>query len=160
MIDLQDRFTESIVAAIQPRLQQAEVERVKLKAECDFGPYDFLLRAQECEYQFRKEGQDAALRHLEQALALDPSYARAMALAAFCYATGLDQGWMSDQQTETMEGLRLAFRAIHLAKIAQERNGAAGLEPYYCPHVAKASVNAVSPGIPFSMAMMALLPSL
>jgi hypothetical protein len=53
---------------------------------------------------------------LFDSISLDPSYARAMALAAFCYATRLDQGWMSDQQAETIEGLRLAVRAIHLAK--------------------------------------------
>jgi hypothetical protein len=32
-----------------------------------------------------------------------------------------------------------------------------GLQPYHCPHAAKASVNARSPGIPFSTSIMARL---
>jgi hypothetical protein len=70
----------------------------------------------QCEYQFRMDGHTAALRHLEQALIMDPSYAPAMALAALCYAQRRDQSWMTDLEGEARDGLRLASRAIELGK--------------------------------------------
>jgi TolB-like protein len=116
VFDLQDRFTENIVAAIEPKLLQAEIERLKHKPESDLEPYDLFLRAQQCEFQFRKESHAAALRHLEQALAIDPSYTPAMALAALCHAQRLDQGWMTNHECDIRDGLRLALRAIELSK--------------------------------------------
>jgi TolB-like protein len=117
VLDLQDRLAEGVVAAIEPKLQQAEIERLKFRPASDpDDPYRLLLRAQQCEYQFRKDGHTAALRHLDQALAIDPSYAPAMALAALCYAERRDQSWMIDKEGEVQEGLRLASRAIELGK--------------------------------------------
>jgi tetratricopeptide (TPR) repeat protein len=114
--ELQDRFTESIVATIEPKLQLAEIERLKCKPESDLDPYDLLLRAQQCEHEFRVDSHAAALRHLEHALAVDPSYAPAMALAAFCHAERRVQGWMVDTEVEAREALRLASRAVELSK--------------------------------------------
>jgi TolB-like protein len=44
---LQDRFTESVVAAIEPKLQIAEIERLKQKPAANLDAYDLLLRAQQ-----------------------------------------------------------------------------------------------------------------
>src|ERR1700676_10869 len=82
---LQDRFTESIVAAIEPNLQLAEIERVRNKPAVCLDAYDLLLRAQRLEYDFTEESLAAALRCLKEALAIDPSYAPALGLAAYCY---------------------------------------------------------------------------
>jgi TolB-like protein/Flp pilus assembly protein TadD len=114
--ELQDRFTESIVATVEPKLQLAEIERLKCKPESDLDPYDLLLRAQQCEHEFRVDSHATALRHLEHALAVDPSYAPAMALAAFCHAERRVQGWMVDTEVEAREALRLASRAVELSK--------------------------------------------
>jgi len=114
--DLQDRFTESIVATIEPKLQLAEIERLNRKQTSGLDPYDLLLRAQQCEYEFRMDSHAAALRHLEQALAVDPSYAPAMALTAFCQAERRVQSWMSDPEAEAREALRLACNAIELGQ--------------------------------------------
>ena len=42
---LQDDLTTSVVAAIEPSLRQAEIERVKRKRPDNLDAYDFLLRA-------------------------------------------------------------------------------------------------------------------
>jgi TolB-like protein len=109
---LQDRITESVVGAIEPKLQIAEIERLRQKPIADLNAYDLLLRAQQLGYQFTDESLAAALRYLEQALAIDPTYAPAMALAAYCYAERRHQGWTQSGETETAEGLRLASRAV------------------------------------------------
>jgi TolB-like protein len=113
---LQDQITESVVAAIEPKLQLAEIKRLKHKSATNLDAYDLVLRAQQLEYQFTDESLAAALRHLDQALAIDPSYAPAMALAAFCYAERRDQGWSNESEWEAKEGLHLAARAVELGK--------------------------------------------
>jgi TolB-like protein len=116
VFELQDRFTASVVAAIEPVLQLAEIERLKHKPAANLDAYDLLLRAQQRVYEFTEESLAAALRYLEQALAIDPSYAPAMALAALCYAELRRQGWTCDPAAEAAEGLRLAARAVEIAK--------------------------------------------
>jgi tetratricopeptide (TPR) repeat protein len=116
VFDLQDRFTESVVAAIEPKLQLAEIDRLKHKPASNLDAYDLLLRAQQCEYEFRMDSHAAALRYLEQALVLDPTYAPAMALAALCHAERHDQSWMKDPEGEVRDGIILAYRAVELCK--------------------------------------------
>jgi TolB-like protein/Tfp pilus assembly protein PilF len=116
VFELQDRVTEGVVAAIEPRLRLAEIERLKHKPARDFTAYDLLLRAQSLEYQYTEESLATALRCLNDALAIEPTYAPAMALAAYCYAERRQQGWARDMQAETAEGLRLATRALELDK--------------------------------------------
>jgi tetratricopeptide (TPR) repeat protein len=116
VFELQDRITESVVAAIEPNVQLAEIERMKHKPVANLDAYDLLLRAQQLEYEFTQESLDEALRCLEKALTLDPSYAPAMALAAYCYAWRRPQGWARDSAMEATEGVRLASRAVELAK--------------------------------------------
>src|SRR5262245_452964 len=113
---LQDRFTESIVAAIEPKLQLAEIERLKHKPAVSLHAYDLLLRAQQLEYEFTAESLTAAIRCTEQALAIDQNYAPAMALAAYCYSERAVQGWTADATAEAAEGMRLAARAVELGQ--------------------------------------------
>ena len=114
VLELQDRFAECIVAAIEPKLQLAEIARRLRKPPSSLTPYDLLLRAQQCEFAFGMDSYDAALRYLDQALAVEPSYAPALALAAHCHAVRRVQGWMKDPTAEVGDGLRLASRAIEL----------------------------------------------
>jgi TolB-like protein/tetratricopeptide (TPR) repeat protein len=113
---LQDQITESVVAAIEPTLQLAEINRLKHKSPTNLDVYDLVLRAQQLQYQFTKESLAAALNHLNRALELAPDYAPAMAQAAFCYSERRDQGWADDLEAESKEGLRLAARAVELSK--------------------------------------------
>ena len=101
---LQDRIAESVVAAIEPNIQLAEIERMKRKPVANLDAYDLLLRAQQFEYEFTKESFEAALRCLEQALKIDPNYAQAMALAAYCYAERSQQGWLKDRALRKRRG--------------------------------------------------------
>jgi TolB-like protein/Flp pilus assembly protein TadD len=116
VFDLQDRFTESVVAAIEPSLQLAEIERLKSKPAANLDAYDLLLRAQQLEYAYTEESLAAAASCLKEALAIDPEYAPALALAAYCYAERNIQGWAQDPEGEAAEGLRLASRALDFGR--------------------------------------------
>jgi TolB-like protein len=116
VFELQDLFTASVVAAIEPKLQLAEIERLKHKPTTNLDAYDLFLRAQQLADEFTGECMAAALGYLEQALAIDSNYAAAMALAAYSRAQLVGQGWKQDLEAEAKEGLPLAWRAIELGK--------------------------------------------
>jgi TolB-like protein/Tfp pilus assembly protein PilF len=114
VFELQDRITESVVGAIEPKLQLAEIERLKQKPAANLDAYDCLLRAQQQEYLYTEESLVAAIRLAKQALAIDPDYARAMAFTAHCYGLRVGQGWTLDFEHDVSEGVRFAQRAIEL----------------------------------------------
>jgi TolB-like protein len=77
IFSLQDDLTTSVVAAIEPSLRQAEVERVKRKRPDHLDTYDLLLRALPDTYPAMPDGARKALPLLESALNLEPDYALA-----------------------------------------------------------------------------------
>lgn len=115
VFELQDRVTESVVAAIEPTLQLAEIERHRQGRPDRLDAYDLLLRAYALEHEFTAESLAAALDCLGQALALDPVYAPAMAAAAYVHAQRHFQGWAPQDEATRAEALRLAWHAVELA---------------------------------------------
>ena len=59
---------------------------------------------------------DETLRWLNQALEIDPDYALAHALKAFCYSWRMMNSWMADREQELAATERHARRAVELAK--------------------------------------------
>ncbi len=115
VLDLQDRITEGVIGAIEPKLQHAEIKRVKATPATSLCACHCVLRAQDLEYEFSEASYTAAIQHLNQALAIDPGHAPAMALKAYCYAERRVQGWAHDSDAEADEGHRLAARCTELA---------------------------------------------
>src|SRR5262249_10881111 len=62
LFDLQDRITASVVNAIAPTLQQAEIERAKRKPTENLDAYDYFLRAMANFHQWTREATCEALR--------------------------------------------------------------------------------------------------
>lgn len=109
---LQDCISERVVGAIEPTLHLAEIARSRQKPESSLDAYDLYLRALQLEYRFTGESLAEAIRCLERAVAIDSSFAPAMALAAYCYAERAFQAWAADYEAEAAEAKRLANRAI------------------------------------------------
>ena len=80
---LQDELTMSVVAAIEPSLRQAEIERVKRKRPENLDAYDLVLRAIPHVYPSMPEEAAKALPLLERALEMEPDYALAHGFAAW-----------------------------------------------------------------------------
>jgi tetratricopeptide (TPR) repeat protein len=85
VFDLQDRITASVVGAIEPSLRGAEIERARRKPPDDLNAYDHYLRALSHAYGYTRQGRALALSHLGKALSIDPRYAEAHGLAAWCH---------------------------------------------------------------------------
>jgi TolB-like protein/Flp pilus assembly protein TadD len=115
VFELQDRVSESVVAAIEPTLQLAEIERRRQSRPDRLDSYDLLLRACALEHEFTAESMAAALECLGQALVIDPTYATAMAAAAYCHAQCHFQGWAPQDEAVRAEALRFAWHAVELA---------------------------------------------
>jgi adenylate cyclase len=82
---VQDDITLSTVAAIEPSLRQAEIERVKRKRPDSLDAYDLVLRALPQVFTLMPDGALKSLPLLARALALEPDYAIALAYAAWCH---------------------------------------------------------------------------
>lgn len=116
IFDLQDKVAVSVVGAIAPKLQQAEIERAKRKPTGSLDAYDYLLRGMVSLHQGSKEANDEALNLFYKAIELDSEFASAHGMAAYCYAWRKANRWMVDRDRETAETVRLAFRAAELGK--------------------------------------------
>jgi hypothetical protein len=116
IFDLQDRVTTNVVGAIAPTLEQAEIERATHKPTGSLDAHDYYLRGMAFVHQATRSATDEALRLFVEAAKLDPSFAAAHAMAAWCYAWRKMNGWMADDGTETAEAARLARRAVDLGR--------------------------------------------
>jgi len=116
IFDLQDQVTASVVGAIAPMLEQAEIERSKRKPTGSLDAYDYFLRGMSCVYRWTQEANAEALQHFARAIELDPEFAAAYGLASRCYSMRKSGGWMVDPAVETAETIRLARKAAELGK--------------------------------------------
>jgi TolB-like protein len=115
IFELQDQVTENVVGAIAPKIEQAEIERTKQKPTDRLNAYDCYLRAMMYFHKWTGESISEALRLFYRAIELDPSFASAHGLAAWCYVRRKLSGWMKDPLQEMPELERLARRAGELA---------------------------------------------
>ncbi len=94
IFDLQDQVTASVVGAIAPTLEKAEIERAKRKPTESLDAYDYYLRGMANVHLWTKEANSEALRLFYKAIELDPDFASAYGMAAWCYAWRKWNGWM------------------------------------------------------------------
>jgi adenylate cyclase len=117
VFDLQDQVTESVVGAIAPAVEKAEIERAKRKPTESLDAYALYLRGLAAFYQLgNRQAIDEALHLFNRAIELDPDFASAYGRAASCYVSAKINGWFSGAANEIAEVKRLAQRAVELGK--------------------------------------------
>src|SRR5665213_219780 len=94
VFDLQDEITTRVVGAIEPSITQAEINRAQVKPTHNLDAYDLYLKALSVHYSQTRTDVEHALRLLDQAIALDPSYSWAKAFASYIHVLQLTQGWV------------------------------------------------------------------
>jgi TolB-like protein len=126
IFELQDQMATSVVGAIAPQLERAEIERAKRKPTENLGAYDYYLRGMADLQRGTSEAIGEALLLFEKAIELDPDFASAYGTAAWCHFWRKVNGWMIDPKREAAEGARLARRAVELGRndaVALSRGG-------------------------------------
>src|SRR5215468_227719 len=117
IFDLQDQVTESVVGAIAPAVEKAEIERAKRKPTGSLDAYALYLRGLARLHQFgNRQANDEALRLFNGAIELDPEFASAYGRAAFCYLIARINGWIPDTANAIAEVKKLTQRAVELGK--------------------------------------------
>lgn len=110
---LQDEIAASVVGALVPNLQRAEVERARKAPPSDLSAYDLYLHALAARDLLTREGTAEALQLLDRALSLDPTFVSAAVLAAGCWTLRFAEGWSSTAQAHA-ESVRYARLAVSL----------------------------------------------
>jgi len=116
IFELQDQVTSSVVNAIAPKLEQAEIERSKRKPTENLDAYDHFLRGMSVLNSWTRETNYEATENFCRAIELDPNFASAYGMAAWCYVWRMANGWMNDRRVEIAEATRLARRAVELGR--------------------------------------------
>ena len=116
IFEVQDQVATSVVGAITPRLEEAEIERAKRKPTENLDAYDYYLRGLALVGRMTRNGNDEALQMFSKAIEHDPDFALAYARAAHCYVIRKANGWMTNQSQEIDETARLARLAVDLGK--------------------------------------------
>jgi TolB-like protein/class 3 adenylate cyclase/tetratricopeptide (TPR) repeat protein len=114
IFDLQDEVTTSVIGAISPKLEQAEIERARHKPTEKLAAYDYYLRGMANIYQGTKEANLEALKNFQHAIGVDENFATAYGMCAYCYVWRKANGWTTDRERETGETERLARIAARL----------------------------------------------
>jgi TolB-like protein/class 3 adenylate cyclase len=116
IFDLQDQVTTSVIGAIYPKLEEAEIERAKRKPTENLDAYDYYLRGLAGIHQWTKQSCEEALSNFGRAIQLDPNFAAAYGMAARAYVLRKAGGWIADREAEVAETARLARQAAQLGK--------------------------------------------
>jgi TolB-like protein/class 3 adenylate cyclase len=114
IFELQDKVTMSVVGALVPKLEQAEIDRAKRKPTENLDAYDNYLRGIASAIPYTREGDNEALRLFYRAIELDPDFAVAYGWAAWIFINRKTNGWMTDRAQEIAEAARLGRRAVEL----------------------------------------------
>jgi TolB-like protein len=114
--DLQDRVTASVVGAIAPKLEQAEIERAKREPTESLDAYDYYLRGLASTRHWSKEANGEALHMFYKAIELDPDFASAHGMAAWCHCQRKAFRWVTNRSQEIADTTRLARRAVELGR--------------------------------------------
>jgi TolB-like protein len=108
---VQDEITESIVAAIEPQLYAAENFHAQRKPPESLDAWSLVMRALSRFWRMTAGDNAAAQALLEQAVALDPDYAQALAVLAVSHNFGIHMGW-GDRSISVPAAERAALAAI------------------------------------------------
>src|ERR1700722_12081061 len=109
-------MAESVVGAIVPRLEQAEIERAKSKPTDNLNAYDCFLRGMAAWHDWTQSSHNNALKFFYQAIKLDPEFGRPYALAAGCYLMRKANDWIVDRAVEVAETERLGRLGADLGR--------------------------------------------
>ena len=112
LFKLQDELSARVVATIAPQVQESELRRSRAKHPSSLDAYECVLRGLDLLYRQEDDPYTKALPLFERALALDPRYATAYALAATCYGERYYEGTSPDPTGDHMEAERLSRLAL------------------------------------------------
>ena len=112
IFEVQDEVTSRIVATLAGRLAASERRRARSGQTENLEAYDCVLRGRELWERFTPEANREARRLYEEAIELDPDYARAYASLAWTYLVEHSERWAGPEDQPLERALDLARRGV------------------------------------------------
>jgi TolB-like protein/Flp pilus assembly protein TadD len=112
LLEVEDTITEAVVGRVEPQLRKAEISRARRKRPDNLSAYDLYLQALPHLYDASPDSWTTALRTLHNAVTLDPSFAPALAAAAWTHEKRIRQFMPLIGPDDTAEALDFARRAV------------------------------------------------
>ncbi|NIP88176.1 MAG: tetratricopeptide repeat protein, partial [Gammaproteobacteria bacterium] len=113
---LQDDITEKIVSALELELTEEEKARLARRYTTSVAAYDHFLQAQALLFRLTEGGRQEAREQLQQAIRLDPDFARAYGALAYTYFRAAESEFFGSYSEQAYE------RALELAQTAVEKD--------------------------------------
>lgn len=126
VFELQDDVTKKVVAAIAPRVEQAEIARVKRRRPGNSHAYDCYLRGLACLSPVTVESLGQALRLFREASVLDPEFSPTYGMAMCCHGHRAGFGLIKDIEQEKAEVARLWRMVLRVGQDDSVALGQAG----------------------------------
>jgi TolB-like protein len=95
IFDLQDQLVTSVVGALAPQLEKAEIDRARLDMTGNLASYDFYLRGLASWNRWTREENAKALELFNAAIEKDPDFSTPYGLAASCHHFAKANSWAS-----------------------------------------------------------------
>lgn len=114
---VQDEITQKVVTAIATldgRLADTNLARAKLKKPINLNAYELVQLAREKRHQFDKESLRTSLQLLQQALKIDPNFARAHVDSAWGYLHAVWNGYAQSPDLSSKNALSHAEKAVEI----------------------------------------------
>ena len=111
---LQDEITGNILSALDVKLTRGKQATIRRKGTDNLEAYLKILQARWYSDNRTKEGYFQARQLAEEAMALDPEYASAYIILAFCHIREVFFGWSKSPKESLEQALELAQKAISL----------------------------------------------
>ena len=125
IFDLQDKVAHSIAGVIEPTLQAAEIRYSVERPTKDLTAYDLYLRARAVASSYEREHLTQALDLLDQAIAREPRYGPALAVAA-TYRVDLENYDWADHRAEEENRRAAVDLARESLRVAADDPGVLG----------------------------------
>jgi TolB-like protein/tetratricopeptide (TPR) repeat protein len=114
IFDFQDTITERVVGHIEPQIRKVEIERTRRKRPENLDAYELFQRAWPIVLGTEVPRYSEAVDLLHRAIALDPGYAPAFALAGWAHEKRLTFGTVPDGVDDRTIALELSEQALVL----------------------------------------------
>ena len=124
---VQDELTSKIVATLFGQLVETERRRARTSTETENPKaYDLVQRGREIWYRFTPEDNHAARKLYEQAIELDPEYARAYSSLAWTHMIAYNEYWAEEPQKALDLALEFAQKGVQIDPVSHTSRLALG----------------------------------
>jgi TolB-like protein len=114
IFELQDKVASSVIGAIVPTIEKAEIALAVRKPTENLNAYDQYLRGLGQLFEFTRQGHQKSLPLFTKAAELDPGFAHAYAGQASWYITGKAFAWIDIGAAEMRRAEHVAREALRL----------------------------------------------